>query len=556
MDCGNLIWSSNRTTVKLMECAFFTILSRFVSQQPFQNTKPVPSAEAWHNRFTGEIAVRDYQLYINNEFTGAGSKQTFLSVNPFNQEVIAKFARAGAADTQKAIQAARDAFDNGPWPRMPKEERAGYLKAISDKINENSKLLTELEIADSGSTLRKAKEDIYLSARNMNGFSKLALTDLNESLDTVSKPGYSRNMLVREPIGVVAAIIPWNFPLKMAIWKLGPALATGNTVVLKPSQETSVTAMELARLVHEIGFPKGVVNVVTGSGSECGVELTANPLVDKVAFTGSTAVGQQIMQAAAGSLKKVTLECGGKSANIVLDDADIPMAVDGALYAIFYHQGQCCEAGTRLFLPESLSDDFVQNMVTKTRKMKLGNPMDIGTDIGPVISKTQRDVIMGYIAKGQQEGATIATGGKIPPSPECANGFFVEPTIFDHVDNRSSIAQEEIFGPVLSVIRYNTIEDAIRMANDSIYGLGGGVWSKDAEKAMHVARQLRAGTVWINEWHLLSERAPFGGYKQSGIGREFGIDGLKEYTEAKHIHVDEVGTREKKTWYDTVVPRN
>jgi aldehyde dehydrogenase (NAD+) len=499
--------------------------------------------------------VQNYRLFINNEFVDAESKQTFSSINPFNQEVIATFARASVIDTRKAVLAARRAFDESPWPRLSKEDRSGYLKAISDKINENSKLLTELEVADSGSTLRKAKEDIYLSARNMHGFSKLALVDLNEKLDMVSRPGFSRNMLLREPIGVVGALIPWNFPLKMAIWKLGPALAAGNTVVLKPSQETSVTAMELARLIHEIGLPAGVVNIITGSGSECGSELASNPLVDKIAFTGSTPVGQEIMRNAAGSLKKVTLECGGKSANIVLDDADIPLAVDGALYAIFYHQGQCCEAGTRLFLPESLADDFVEEMVSKTSRLKLGDPAQLGTDLGPMVSRAQRDIVMDYVKKGQREGATLATGGKIPDSPECANGFFVEPTIFDHVDNKSSIAQEEIFGPVLSIIRYNSIDDAVRMANDSVYGLGGGVWSKNPEKAMDVAKRLRTGTVWINEWHLLNERAPFGGYKQSGIGREFGIDGLKEYTEAKHVHIDEVGSREKKTWYDTVVPR-
>jgi acyl-CoA reductase-like NAD-dependent aldehyde dehydrogenase len=501
------------------------------------------------------LSVREYHLYINDEFREAVDKRTFTSTNPFNQEAVATFARASRVDAQTAIKAARAAFDNGPWPHMSREERAQYIKAISDKINENKKLLVELEVADSGSTIRKAGEDVYLSARNMGGFSKLALVDLNENLDGVSKPGFSKNLLMREPIGVVAAIIPWNFPLKMAIWKLGPALAAGNTVVLKPSQETPATAMELARLIHEVGLPKGVINIITGYGNDAGAEMVSNPMVDKIAFTGSTLVGQQIMRSAAGTLKKVTLECGGKSANIVLDDADMSIAIDGALYAMFYHQGQCCEAGTRLFLHEAIADAFMQKMVEKTAKMKVGNPMNMDTDIGPLVSRKQQDAVLGYISKGRQEGAKLAVGGNVPSSPECANGFFVEPTIFDHVDNTSTIAQEEIFGPVLSVIRYKTIDDAVRMANDSIYGLGGGVWSKDAEKAMSVARQLRAGTVWINEWHLLNERAPFGGYKQSGIGREFGIDGLKEYTETKHIHIDEVGSREKKTWYDTVVPK-
>ena len=501
------------------------------------------------------MSVREYKLYINDEFRNASDKRIFTSTNPFNQETIATFARANVAEAQAAIKAARDAFDNGPWPRMSREERSQFIKAISDKINENKKLLVELEVADSGSTIRKAGEDIYLSARNMAGFSKLALTDLNEPLDSVSKPGFSRNMLLREPVGVVSAIIPWNFPLKMAIWKLGPALAAGNTVVLKPSQETSVTAMELARLVHEIGFPKGVINIINGFGSDAGLEMVSNPMVDKVAFTGSTPVGQQIMRAAAATLKKVTLECGGKSANIVLDDADLSIAVDGALYAIFYHQGQCCEAGTRLLLPESLADEFVGRMVERTLKMKVGDPMKMETDLGPLVSKKQQETVLSYITKGKKEGAKLVVGGNIPSSAECANGFFVEPTIFDNVSNKATIAQEEIFGPVLSVIRYKTIDEAVRLANDSIYGLGGGVWSKDTERALSVANRLRTGTVWINEWHLLNERAPFGGYKQSGIGREFGVDGLKEYTEAKHVHIDEVGVRAKKTWYDTVVPK-
>ena len=499
--------------------------------------------------------MKEYQLYIDGKFLDAEGGKTFPAINPHNQETIASFARASAGDVGKAVTAARRAFDNGPWPTMTREERSALVKAMSEKINENSKMLVELEVADSGSTIRKAKEDIYLSARNLAQFAKLGLQDLGDPLDGVSRAGFSRNILLREPIGVVGAIIPFNFPLKMAIWKLGPALLAGNTVVLKPSEETSVTAMELAKLIESVGFPQGVVNIVTGFGNEAGAALSNHPHVDKIAFTGSTATGQSIMQAAAGTLKKLTLECGGKSANIVLDDADMPMAIDGALYAIFYHQGQCCEAGSRLLLPESRADEFVDQLVQKAKRMKTGDPMNPATDIGPVVSKKQFHRVMSYIEKGAKEGAILRTGGKQPPSPECANGFYVEPTIFDRVDNSSTIAQEEIFGPVLSVVRYKSINDAIRLANESQYGLAGGVWSGDAEKAMSVARKLRAGTVWINEWHLLNERAPFGGYKQSGIGREFGLDGLKEYMEAKHVHIDEVGSREKKTWYDTVVPK-
>ncbi len=500
--------------------------------------------------------MREYSLYIDGEFVPSASKQTFDSINPFNQEIVARIARANVADAQRSIVAARKAFDEGPWPRMSKEERSALLKAISDKINEKKSSFEQLEIDDSGGTIKKIKEDVFLSARAMNYFSKLAAMEATEPVDGLSKPGFSKNMILREPVGIVAAIIPWNFPLKMAIWKLGPALAAGNTVVLKPSELSPVSAMELANLFHEAGFPKGVVNIIPGFGEDVGEELVKNPMVDKVTFTGSTAVGRRVMSTASASLKKCTLECGGKSANIVLDDADLNLAVDGALYAIFYHQGQCCEAGTRLFLPSSLHDEFVNRMIEKTKKMKLGDPKDASTDIGPVISAKQQGRILDYIKSGKGQGAAIAYGGGKPQAPELSKGFFVEPTIFTNVDNQMTIAQEEIFGPVLSVIKYSTIDDAIAKANQSIYGLGGGVWSRDAEKAMDVAKRLRTGTVWINEWHLISEKAPFGGYKQSGIGREFGIEGLREYTETKHLHIDEVGSREKKFWYDTVVPKS
>ena len=499
--------------------------------------------------------MRTYRLFIDGDFVDAADGRTFDSVNPFSQEVVATVARAGPEDVRRAIVAARNAFDSGPWPRYSRAERTALLNAAAAGIARRTRELVALEVQDSGSTLRKAREDIYLSSRCMMGFAKLGESDLDGELPAVSRPGYSKNLLIHEPVGVVAAIIPWNFPLKMAVWKLGPALAAGNSVILKPSEETPATAMELAAIMAEAGFPKGVVNIVPGFGVEAGVELVRNPLVDMVAFTGSTTVGRQVMREAAGTLKKITLECGGKSANIVLDDADLSIAVDGALYAAFYHQGQCCEAGSRLFLPRSRADECIRTLVEKTGKMALGDPMAIGTDIGPLVSRAQQRKTLQYVQAGREEGARLVAGGSVPATPALAQGFFVEPTIFDHVRNSSTIAQDEIFGPVLSVIRYDTIEEAVMMANDSIYGLAGGVWSTDAERAMGVARRLRAGTVWINEWHILNEGAPFGGYRQSGIGREFGIDGIKEYMESKHIHIDESGRRDKKTWYDTVVRR-
>ncbi|HLT24583.1 MAG TPA: aldehyde dehydrogenase family protein, partial [Ignavibacteria bacterium] len=438
----------------------------------------------------------------------------------------------------------------GVWSGKSREERSAIIKQIVDKINENKDRLTELEVKDSGSTLKKAGEDIYLSARNLNSFAKFALVDMDE-VSNASVEGFSKNLLVREPIGVCAQIIPWNFPLKMAIWKIGPALAAGCTIVLKPAPETSVTALELARLIDQTDLPKGVLNIITGD-AEVGTEMVTNPKVDKVAFTGSTEIGRVIMKNASDTLKKVTLECGGKSANIVLDDADIEMAVDGAIYAGFYHQGQCCEGGTRLLLHEKIYDDFIAKMKEKMSRMQIGDPMDRKTDVGPVVSQEQFDRVMKYISIAKDEGAEALIGG----NRHGDTGYFIEPTVFINAENTMKHVQDEIFGPVISVIKFKDDEDAVRIANDSIYGLGGAVWSKDDDKALNIAKKLRTGTVWINEYHLMSEKAPFGGYKQSGIGREFGIDGVKEYTEVKHIHIDEVKDREKKTWYRTVVPKD
>lgn len=499
--------------------------------------------------------MRQYQLFIDGQFVNAADGQTFESIDPFTGESIASVARAGAEDAHRAVLAARKAFDEGPWSLMPHSERSAMMKKLVDAINVRQQQLIDLEVADSGSTVRKAKEDIGLSARNLNYFAKMAAQPLNGEVEGLSKPGFSKNLLSWEPVGVVAGIIPWNFPLKMAIWKLGPALAAGNTVVLKPSELSPITAMELAAMIAEAGFPRGVVNILPGFGSEAGEALVRDPMVDKISFTGSTAVGRTIMALASETLKKITLECGGKSANIVLDDADLDLAVDGALYAIFYHQGQCCEAGSRLLLPVALHDEFVERLLVKVRRMKIGDPKDATTDIGPLISKKQRERVEGYIRSGVDEGARLAIGGDRPADANLGNGFFVQPTIFTQVTNSMRIAREEIFGPVLSVIPYSSDEEAVSIANDSPYGLAAGVWSTNPDRALRVAQRLRSGTVWINEWHLISEKAPFGGYKQSGVGREFGMEGIKEYAEAKHLHIDEVGVRAKKFWYDTVVPK-
>jgi aldehyde dehydrogenase (NAD+) len=496
--------------------------------------------------------MHEYKLYINGKFTDASDKGTFDSINPYDRTVFAKIAKATVRDTREAVKAARYAFDSGAWSSKTREERSRIIKQIADKVKENSGRLHELEIQDSGSTFKKAKDDMFLSYRAGSTFAKYALINLNEELD-ISKEEISKHYLKYEPVGVVAGIIPWNFPLQMAMWKIAPALAAGCTIVLKPAPETSVTALELAKLIDQTDLPKGVVNIITGN-AEVGEEMVTNQMVDKVAFTGSTEIGKRVMQLASGTMKKVTLELGGKSANIILDDADLDLAIDGSAYACYFHQGQCCVAGSRLILTPKTYDEVVDRLKAKLAKMKIGNPMDKDTDIGPVVSDKQQKRILDYIEIGKNEGAELVYGGGIPKGFE--KGCYVEPTLFINVNNDMRIAQEEIFGPVLAVIKAKDENDAIRKANASSYGLAGGVWSRDAERAMDFASKLRAGTVWINEWHLLNDKAPFGGYKQSGIGRELGIEGLKSFTELKHIHVDEILDRKKKFWYNVTVPED
>ena len=341
-----------------------------------------------------------------------------------------------------------------------------------------------------------------------------------------------------EPIGVVAQIIPWNYPLLMAAWKLAPALITGNTVVLKPATLTSLTALELAQLMDETDLPQGVVNVVTGPGSEIGTALTASQQVDKIALTGSTETGRKIMGLAASNMKKVTLELGGKSPTIVLKDADLGAALNGALATIFLNQGQMCVAGSRLLVHEDIHQEFIQRLVAKTEKIKLGNGLDPETTMGPLISKGHREKVLHFISSGIEEGAQLVTGGKIPEGEAFEKGFFLEPTIFDKVDNSMEIAQEEIFGPVLSVLTFSTLDEAVSLANATRYGLAGSVWTKDLYQANYIAERVRAGTIWINTYGSFFNEVPFGGYKESGLGRELGKAGLKEYTELKSITTD------------------
>ena len=498
-----------------------------------------------------------YNLYINGQWRAPIAEHYRATTDPATGASLAMIAQADIEDTRLAIQAARDAFDDGYWSTMAPGERSRLLHALVDAIEARQDEIAEAEMMDGGCTWRKAYLlDIPVGLIHFRHFAKLADFDPLEPVPQITFPALSYNMVLREPIGVCGQIIPWNFPFLMAIWKLAPALAAGNTVILKPATFTPLSALKLIDIIHDTGLlPPGVLNLITGPGQVVGPELCTNPRVDKIAFTGSTEVGREIMIQASSTIKKVTLELGGKSPNIILEDADLDIAVDGSLWSTFMHNGQACESGTRLFVPSSIYDKFMERLLDRASRLKVGLPADGATDLGPVISPGQLNSVESYIELGLKEGATPALLGKRPTDPELQHGNFISPTIFTDVNNSMRIAQEEIFGPVLCVIKYDGEDEAVRLANDTIYGLAAGVWSRDAEHALSVAKRIRAGTIWINDYHMINAEAPFGGYKQSGIGRELGTWGLKEYLEVKHIHIPLNNERQGKFWFDIVVPQ-
>jgi aldehyde dehydrogenase (NAD+) len=496
-----------------------------------------------------------FKLLIGGEASDAESGETFDSINPSTGEPFAMVAKGGPEDAKRAVDAARKAFDEGPWPRMRGRERAQYLMKVAELVKQNAKRLAELEATDAGHTIRMATNaDIGMVISTFRVFADIAARERDEE-PLARNPG-SMNWVRREPIGVCVGITPWNFPIQMAAWKIAPAIAAGNTVVLKPSVLASITTIEVGRLCAEAGIPEGVVNVVAGSGSLAGEALVSSPLVDKVAFTGSTEVGRRIMEMSASNIKKCTLELGGKSAAVVLDDADLDYVADGALWGVFFHNGQVCSAGTRLLVQRSIHDDLVAEMVKRADAFRIGPAMDQATDLGPIISSSQLETVERYVAVGQEEGADLVTGGERAVVEGHDDGYYFRPTILANVDNAMRVAQEEIFGPVLVVTPFDDDDDAIRLANDSIYGLAGGVWSSDNSRAIRVAERLRTGTLWINDWHMINPRFPFGGYKQSGVGREHGEIGYDQYREVKHIHVDLGGpTRARHPWWDITLPK-
>jgi phenylacetaldehyde dehydrogenase len=474
------------------------------------------------------------QLFINGQWAEAASGKTFATPNPATGETLARVAEGDAEDIDRAVRAAREAFDNGPWGRITPSERGRIVWRIGDLILEHAEELAQLESLDNGKPYAVAlAADVPLAAdlfHYMAGWAtKIEGNTINISVPYMPGANF-HSYTLREPVGVCGQIIPWNFPLLMAAWKLGPALATGNTVVLKPAEQTPLTAIRLAGLIAEAGVPDGVVNVVTGFGETAGAALAAHPLVDKIAFTGSTEVGRLIVQAAAGNLKKVSLELGGKSPNIVFDDAPDD-AVAGAANAIFFNHGQCCVAGSRLFVQEDRFDEVVEGVSEIAKSIKLGAGMDESTQMGPLVSDEQLRRVTGYLESGRADGATAITGG----GRFGDTGYFVEPTVITNVRPDMAIVREEIFGPVVVAAPFQSLDEIAAAANDSEYGLGAGIWTKDISKAHALAKKLRAGTVWINCYNVFDASLPFGGYKQSGWGREMGHEVLEAYTEVKAV---------------------
>ncbi len=472
------------------------------------------------------------KLFINGQFVDGSSGKTFKVINPANESVLAEVSEGSEHDADTAVKAARAALD-GKWAATSPGDRARLMLKAADLMEQKLDEFVQLETANCGKTLFESKVEIRLSIDVLRYYAGWATKFSGETLP--SGPG-AFLFTLREPVGVVAAITPWNFPLLLSMWKYGPALATGNTIVHKPASLTPMTALKFAEVIQAAGFPEGVFNVVPGPGTSVGNALVTHPGVDKIAFTGDSSTGRGIMRLCADSLKKVSLELGGKSPNIVFADADLKGASGGAIGAIFYNKGEVCAAGSRLFVEESIKDEFVAAVTERAKKTTVGDPLDKNTRMGPVISKGQLDKVLSYVDSGKSEGAKLVHGGERPAN--LPKGYFVTPTIFTDVKNSMKIAREEIFGPVLSILSFKDVADAVAQANDSIYGLAAAVWTKDIKKAHKVARAVKSGTVWINTYNQYDAELPFGGTKQSGFGRELGREALDQYTQTKSVWVD------------------
>lgn len=479
------------------------------------------------------LQQREKKLLINGKWVNSSSGQTFSTVNPSTGKVIAEIARGDATDVDYAVKAARRAFDEGPWRFFKPAQRQHLLLRLADLVEDHFDELSTIDTIDMGVPISRSRAGRNRAVSLVRYYAGLATTIQGNTIEN-SAPGSFFSYTLKDPVGVVGAIIPWNGPLGIALWKLAPALATGCTVVLKPAEQASLSPLRLGELIEEAGFPPGVINIVTGFG-DVGAAISNHPCVDKVSFTGSTETGRAIIRASAGNIKRLSLELGGKSADIVFADADLDNAVAGAAMAGFNNSGQVCSAGTRLFVEESIREEFIGRLTDFTRSLIVGNSQDINTQLGPLVSEEQMNRVMGYCAKGQEEGAQALTGGVRLTEGNHSNGFFVAPTVFSDVIDTMTIAREEIFGPVISVLSFNDIDDVIRRANESPYGLGGGVWSRDVKKVHKVSNALRTGTVWANCYQVMDPAIPFGGYKASGYGRESGMDHLNEFLNIKSV---------------------
>ncbi|GJQ27538.1 MAG: aldehyde dehydrogenase [Phycisphaerae bacterium] len=483
-----------------------------------------------------DVEIKYTQCLIDGQWVPAASGKTFETINPATGDVLAQVAEGDKADVDKAVKAARRAFEEGPWRKMSASERGRLMYKLADLIEKNKETLAKLETLDNGKPIRDSlNADVPLTVACYRYYAGWADKNHGKTIP-INNVGpnqffcYTRH----EPVGVCGQIIPWNFPMLMQAWKWGPALAMGNTVILKPAEQTPLSALFVAQLALEAGYPPGVINVIPGFGPTAGGAIASHMDIDKVAFTGSTEVGKIIMEAAARSnLKRVSLELGGKSPNVIFADADADAAIQGAYFALFFNQGQCCCAGSRLFVEEKIHDQFVEKLVGIAKSRRVGDPFDMKTHQGPQVSREQFDRVMGYIEKGNQEGAKRVAGG----SRVGDRGFFIEPTVFDNVRDDMTIAQEEIFGPVLCVMPFKDMDEVIERSNRTLYGLAAAVWTKDIEKALRYANNVKAGTVWVNCYDVFDAGAPFGGYKQSGIGRELGEYALEHYTEVKTVTV-------------------
>jgi aldehyde dehydrogenase (NAD+) len=474
--------------------------------------------------------VRLTKLFINNEWVDPVDGDEFDTYNPATGEVIATVASGGKADIDKAVKAARTALETGPWSTLDAAERGNLLFKLADLVEQNTAELSALESLNCGKTISDSKGDMAGVVNTLRYYGGWA--DKIEGR-TVPVRGNFLSYTLRQPVGVVGQIIPWNFPLLMLAWKWGPALACGNTVVMKPAEQTPLSALRLAELALEAGFPKGVVNVVNGMGETTGAALVAHPDVDKIAFTGHVDTAKIIQKSAADTLKRTTFELGGKSPNVIFADADMDSAVAGAFHAIYFHGGQCCTAGSRLFVESKIHNEFVERLAEKAKGRKIGDQLDAKTEQGPQVSQEQLDKILHYVKLGEKEGATLLTGGERIGS----KGFFVQPTIFDNVKDNMTIAREEIFGPVVSILPFRGVDEVIDRANRTYYGLAAAVWTRDIDKAHLFAKKVKAGTVWVNCYHVVDTSTPFGGFKMSGQGRENGETALEHYTELKTVTV-------------------